>query len=95
MSQKCFSEGVSNTQPSDFAVSITDNNATHSQCRGVYVGTTQSIDLYVQNDFSDTSFGWITFSNVNAGSILPIMAKGARKTSDTSAPSAGDVVFLY
>ena len=96
MSQKGLNEGLSNTQPADTCISITDNATTHAVCRGVAIGTTQSIDLYVQNTLSNTvTNGWVTFAGATAGTILPIMAAGARKTSGTAAPSAGDIVFLY
>ena len=94
MSQRCFSEGVSNTQPSDTCISITDNNATHTECRAVFIGTTQSIELYVVTDFAGT-YGWVPFISATAGTIIPVMANGARKTSGSAAPTAGDIVFLY
>lgn len=96
MSQRKLNEGLSNTQPADTCISITDALATHDECRGIFVGTTQSIDLYVQNVLTNAgTYGWVTFAGATAGTILPIMAKGARKTSGAAAPDAGDIIFLY
>ncbi len=72
------------------AVSITNNNAVNNtKCRGVWVGTTQSLD------FSFDGTTWVTFQGATAGTIIPIMVLGARKTAGAASPSAGDVVFLY
>ena len=100
MSQRGFNEGVSNTQPSDTCVSITDNEATHKECRAVSIGVSQSIDLYVYNALpagpkADQASGWVTFKGATAGTILPVMARGARKTAATAAPDADDIVFIY
>lgn len=70
------------------AVGITDAATSHQECRGVWVGTTQSIDIYVNG-------AWVTFQGATAGTIIPIKATGARKTSGAAAPSSGDIVFLY
>lgn len=69
--------------------SITDNAATHSKTRGVWIGTTQSLD------FSFDGTNWVTFAGATAGTVLPIQVVGARKTAASAAPTAGDVVFLY
>jgi hypothetical protein len=71
------------------AVSITAATATADRCRGVWVGTTQSLD------FSFDGTTWITFQGATAGSILPLQVVGARKTAGAAAPTAGDVCFLY
>ncbi len=76
------------THSAENAVSISDTNTTHGNCRGVWVGTTQSIDLYVAG-------AWITFQGATAGTVIPVCATGARKTSGAAAPTAGDIVFLY
>ncbi len=70
------------------ATSITDNASTHSPSRGVWVGTTQSIDLYVNGS-------WILFQGATAGTLIPVQALGARKDAGSAAPSAGDILFLY
>lgn len=70
------------------AVSITDADATHTLCRGVWVGVSQSLDLYVNG-------AWILFKGATAGTIIPVQAIGARKNAGSAAPDAGDVVFLY
>jgi hypothetical protein len=70
-------------------VSITAATATADRCRGVWIGTTQSLD------FSFDGTTWVTFQGATAGTIIPIQVNGARKTSGAAAPTAGDVVFLY
>lgn len=69
------------------ATSITDNASTHSPSRAVWIGTTQSIDFYINGN-------WITFQGATAGSVIPIQALGARITAGSAAPNAGDIVFL-
>lgn len=71
------------------AASITDQvTTTHGTSRGVWIGTTQSIDLFVNG-------AWVTFQGATAGTLIPIQAAGARITSGPASPAAGDVVFLY
>lgn len=71
------------------AVSITSNVATVSRSKGVWIGTTQSLD------FSFDGTTWVTFQGATAGTVIPIQVVGARITSGTANPNAGDVVFLY
>lgn len=71
------------------AVSITDNATTHGYTRAVWIGTTQSIDLFVVQ-----TGAWVTFQGATAGTLIPIQASGARKTAGSAAPSSGDIVFL-
>lgn len=71
------------------AVSITDANATHDRCRGVWIGTTNDYD------FSFDGTNWVTFKSCGAGSCLGIQVVGARINSGSAAPSAGDIIFLY
>lgn len=71
------------------AASITEATATYGKCRGVWIGTTQSLDFC----FDGTN--WVTFQGAIAGTVIPIQVVGARKTSGSAAPDAGDVVFLY
>lgn len=71
------------------AVSITDSVTTHGYSRGVWIGTTQSIDLFVVE-----SNAWVTFQGATAGTLIPIQASGARKTAGPASPSSGDIVFL-
>jgi len=54
----------------------------------VYIGASGSYEFYVNG-------AWIAFAGLNAGSILPIRATGARHTSDDSAPDAADINFIY
>jgi hypothetical protein len=70
------------------AVSITTNVTTQPLCRAIWIGTTQSDDFYING-------AWVTFQGATAGTLLPIQATGARITSGTANPNAGDVVFLY
>ena len=72
------------------AVSVTSNSiTTYDRSRGVYIGVSQSLD------FCFDGVNWVTFSGCVAGSVLPIQVIGARKTSGSASPTAGDVVFLY
>jgi hypothetical protein len=70
-------------------VSITTANATYDRCRGIWIGTTQSLD------FSFDGTTWVTFQGCAAGSLLPFQVVGARKTTGSADPSANDVIFLY
>lgn len=71
------------------ASSITVATATASRCRGVWIGTSQSLD------FSFDGSTWVTFAGCTAGSVLPFQIVGARKTAGAASPASGDVVFLY
>lgn len=73
------------------AVLITDANATHSKCRGVWIGTTQSYDFY----FAGRTNGWVTFKGCTAGTLLPLQVIGARITSGAASPASGDIAFVY
>lgn len=77
------------TRPAVDAISVTVNTATFSICRGVWIGVSQSLD------FSFDGTNWVTFAGCVAGTVLPIQVVGARKTSGSAAPDAGDVLFLY
>jgi hypothetical protein len=70
-------------------VSITAATAVQPECRGVWIGVTQSLD------FSFDGSTWVLFKGATAGTLLPIRVVGARKTAGSAAPDAGDVVFLY
>jgi hypothetical protein len=70
------------------AIGVTDNATSHQVCRGVWIGTTQSIDLYIYGS-------WVTFQGATAGEVIPVDATGVRVTSGGGSPSSGDVVFLY
>lgn len=75
--------------PAIDGVSITVATADRYRCRGVWIGTSQSLD------FSFDGTTWVTFQGATAGTIIPIQVVGARKTAGAAAPTAGDVVFLY
>ena len=74
--------------PGSTATGITTNATTHDECRAIYVGTDDSYDFYINGS-------WVKFKNANEGSILPVRATGARISSGSTAPSTGDIVFLY
>jgi len=78
-----------NSAPASRAISVVLATATYNRSRGVYIGTSQSLD------FCFDGSNWVTFQGCGAGSILPLQVVGARKTSGSAAPTAGDVVFLY
>lgn len=73
-----------------YAVAITTNSTTAwDRCRGVYIGTSQSLDF----TFDGTT--WITFAGCVAGTVIPIEVIGARLTAAGANPGATDVVFIY
>jgi|TARA_R110002020_G_scaffold1935_1_gene8850 hypothetical protein len=74
--------------PGASVVNITNNNTTNDECRAVYIGASGNYEFYVNGE-------WVKFVGLNAGSILPIRATGARHSSDDSAPDAADINFLY
>ena len=74
--------------PGASVVNITNNNTTNDECRAVYIGASGSYEFYVNG-------AWVAFAGLNAGSILPIRATGARHSSDDSAPDAADINFIY
>lgn len=76
-------------QSATSAVSITSNASSYPTARAVWIGTTQS------DDFSFDCSTWVTFQGATAGTLLPFQVCGARITSGSAAPVAGDVVFLY
>lgn len=80
---------IGDTVSAQGGASITSNSATQIRSRGVWIGTTQSLD------FSFDGTNWITLAGCTAGTLLPIQVVGARKTAAGASPSAGDVVFLY
>lgn len=82
-------DNASSTASGISGVSVIVNTAAADRCRGVYIGTSQSLD------FSFDGSTWVLFQNCVAGTILPIQVVGARKNSGSAAPTAGDVVFLY
>lgn len=78
------------TRSALYGVSVTSNSlTTYDRCRGVYIGTSQSLD------FSFDGSTWVTFQGCVAGTVIPIEPIAARITSGTASPAAGDVVFLY
>lgn len=78
-----------NVASSALGIANTVNTATFDRCRAVWIGTTQALDFC----FDGTN--WVAFKACQAGTVIPIQVVGARITSGTAAPAAGDVVFLY
>ncbi len=83
---KSYSSGVESGKSAE---SITVATADRDRCRGVWIGTTNDYD------FSFDGSTWVLFKACYAGSCLGIQAVGARINTDSSAPSVGDIVFLY
>lgn len=77
-----------NTAPAIDAKSVTPNDSTdlsNSICRALYIGGAGNISL-------DTAEGTtLTFSALQAGTILPLQVKRVRATSTT----ATDIIALY
>lgn len=70
-------------------LAVTVNTAV-ATARGVYIGISDDYDFT-----ADGTTTWVKFTGCVAGSVLPLAATGARKNSDSSAPAAGAIVFLY
>jgi hypothetical protein len=79
----------SSQAPATVGTSIVVNTADRSRCRSVYIGASADYD------FSLDGTTWVLFKGCVAGMIVPIQAVGARHNSGSSAPDAGDIVFLY
>jgi hypothetical protein len=71
------------------ATGVTVATATLAQCRGIYIGATQSLDFCLDGT------NWVTFASCTAGQVFQIAAVGARKTAGPAAPDANQVIFLY
>jgi hypothetical protein len=82
------------TSPAGAVLSITDADATHPECRAVFIGVSQDIDIYAKSPV-DGSFSWVLFKGLVAGTIIPVYATGVRKNAGSAAPDAGDIIFLY
>ena len=78
-----------NIEPATKWVSITVNTVV-TTARAVYIGVAGNYDFSF-----DGAVTWVQFTGCAAGSILPIAATAARDSSDDSAPSSGEIVFLY
>lgn len=78
------------TIPSTYGVLITTNVSTHPKCRAVYIGTDGDYEF-----FFEATGVWVRFKDAKAGSMLPIMASGARNSSGGTAPTTGDITFCY
>ena len=61
------------------AVSVEVATTTLDPCRAVYCGVGS----------------WVHFKAIPVGTVLKVCAEGARDQSDSSAPAAGEIVFLY
>lgn len=70
--------------------SITNNNTTNDECRAIRVGVSAATDF----DFY-VGGSWASYGACQPAELIPIHATGARKSADSSAPSQGEIVFLY
>lgn len=73
--------------PSESVEVIDDTDTTHQRSRGVLMGVNEQFDFYIRG-------AWVAFPAVPIGTILPIVASGARDSGD-AAPTAGDCIFLF
>lgn len=69
------------------ATAITANTTTASESAAIYVGVAGNYEFYVNG-------AWVHFKAVPAGTVLRVRATGARDQGDSSAPVAGEIVFL-
>ncbi len=77
------------TIPAAYGTLITTNVSTQIKCRAVYIGTDGDYEFF----FGPTN-AWIRFKGAKAGTMLPIMASGARVFGG-AAPTSGDITFCY
>lgn len=75
------------TVPATIATSIATNATGQNPSRGIFIGVAGDYDFYVNGS-------WVAFTGCVAGSVLPIVATGARDNGDQSSPAAGEIVFL-
>lgn len=103
MEEKDLNQGLQDTQPGNSLVPITDNGHAHVPCRAVLIGKSQTIDLYTGNtetpsrenmDNESSYEGWSIGIPVLQGQRIDQYCKGAR-IDGGSAPSAGDIFFIY
>jgi hypothetical protein len=78
------------TIPAAYGILITTNASTQIKCRAVYIGTDGDYEF-----FFDATNTWVRFKGAKAGSMLPIMASGARNFTGGTAPTTGDITFCY
>lgn len=88
MAQETLFQDITQSARGLVSVTVT-SSTTYSRCRGVYIGTSQSLDFTVDGT------NWVTHQGCIAGTYLPLQVIGARKTTGPAAPTAGDVVFWY
>jgi len=70
------------------AVSVEVATATLSPSRAIYVGVAGNYEFNIAGS-------WIHFKAIPVGTVLKVCAEGARDQSDSTAPAAGEIVFLY
>jgi hypothetical protein len=81
----CMNDKISSASN---GISIVLTTALYDRSIGLYIGTTQSIEV------TWDGINWVQIQAAQAGSVLPLQVIGARK-SGGSAFTAGDCVFLY
>lgn len=71
------------TYPAAHAVAVTPSDSTPLPfvSRGIYVGTTGNLAVVMQGDTTATA---VTFSNVQAGSLLPLRVTYVMSTNTTA-----------
>lgn len=85
---KNFALHADNTAPAYSLLAVTPSdsvNFTKGPCRGLYVGVTGDVNIYMIDTTS------VTFSAVPAGTILPVAALRVNSTSTT----ATSIVALF
>ena len=70
------------------ATSVEVATATLDPCRAIYCGVAGNYEFNVGGS-------WIHFKAIPVGTVLQVCAEGARDQSDSSAPAAGEILFLY
>ena len=70
------------------ATSVEVATATLDPCRAIYCGVAGNYEFNVGGS-------WIHFKAIPVGTVLQVCAEVARDQSDSSAPAAGEILFLY
>jgi hypothetical protein len=76
---------MSETFPASGAAAVTPSDTTELNCRALYIGGTGNVLVHMPN-----RSGPVTFSNVLAGTVLPVSVRRV-----LVATTATDIVALY
>jgi hypothetical protein len=76
---------MSETFPASAATAVTPSDTTQINCRALYIGGTGNVLVHMPN--SEVS---VTFSNVLAGTVLPVSVRRV-----LAATTATNIVALY